>query len=408
MALVERSSAIDADPTVPVSGDSGRADVESPDARRGDDGAPGAPDRHADGPAPDQAEHDGGLGSATDRAFRLPKPALPIGFLALAVAMLAAASIGASDMSFSSVVRELLDGLPGLSVDSGLTDAERSILWQWRLPRAVLGALVGASLALGGATYQGVFRNPLADPFLLGVAAGAGLGATVAIVYGLDIGWGPVHSVPLAAFVGALVAISASAAIGFGASRSPASLLLAGVAVASFLTALQTYIMQRNSDVLVEVYTWILGRLGTFGWGEVLVVLPYFVICSAVILALRRQLDVLQLGDDEAAALGVKVVTVRVVLVVAASLMAAAAVAVSGLIGFVGIIVPHFIRLTVGAGYRSVLPLSAVGGAVFVVFADIGARNLTGGAEMPIGVVTAFFGAPFFVLVMWTRRSTFL
>ncbi len=355
----------------------------------------------------------GGIGSAgehvaaTDRAFRLPSPALPIGFLALAAAMLAAAGIGASDMTFPSVVRELLDGIPGLSVESGLSEAERSILWQWRLPRAALGALVGASLALSGATYQGVFRNPLADPFLLGVAAGAGLGATVAIVSGLDIGWGPIHSVPIAAFLGALLAITASAAIGFGASRSPASLLLAGVAVASFLTAFQTYIMQRNTDVLVEVYTWILGRLGTFGWGEVLVVLPYFVVCAGVILALRRHLDVLQLGDDEAAALGVKVATVRVVLVVAASLMAAAAVAVSGLIGFVGIIVPHFIRLAVGTGYRTVLPLSAIGGAVFVVLADIGARNLAGGAEMPIGVVTAFFGAPFFAVVMWTKRSSF-
>ncbi len=345
--------------------------------------------------------------TSTERAFRLPALALPIGTGLLIGAMLLAISFGSSDIAFSAILRDLLDALPLIEVDSGLTESQRSILWQWRMPRAVLGALVGASLALGGATYQGVFRNPLADPYLLGVAAGAGLGATVAIVSGADQGWGPIHPVPIAAFIGGLLAIAASAGIGFGVSRSPGSLLLAGVAVASFLTAVQTYVIQRNTDILVEVYTWILGRLGTFGWGEVTIVAPYVVLCSAVILSLRRQLDVMQLGDDEAVALGVPVVKVRVALVVAASLLAAAAVAVSGLIAFVGIIVPHFVRLTVGSNYRTVLPLSAIGGATFLVLADMGARNITSGAELPIGVVTAFFGAPFFAFVMWSRRGSF-
>ncbi len=343
---------------------------------------------------------------SVERAFRLPRRSLVGSVALLAAAMLLAVSIGSSDIGFLAIVRELLDGLPGVSLDSGLTSAERSILWQWRLPRAVLGALVGSALALGGATYQGVFRNPLADPYLLGVAAGAGLGATLAIVAGADSGWGPLHPVPLAAFLGGLAAIGASSVIGFGASRSAASLLLAGVAVASFLTALQTYVLQRNTDILVEVYTWIFGRLGTFGWGEVGLLAPYVVVCSAVILSQRRQLDVLQLGDEEATALGVPVVRVRIILVAVGSLLAAAAVAVSGLIAFVGIIVPHFVRLTFGSNYRTVLPLSATGGAIFMVLADVGARNLTSGAELPIGVVTAFFGAPFFAFVMWTRRGS--
>lgn len=345
--------------------------------------------------------------TSTERAFRLPPLSIPIGIGLLIGAILTAISFGSSDIPLSGIVRDLIDGLPGITVESGLTDSERSILWQWRLPRAVLGALVGSSLALGGATYQGVFRNPLADPYLLGVAAGAGLGATVAIVSGADQGWGPIHPVPIAAFVGGLIAIGASAGIGFGVSRSPGSLLLAGVAVASFLTAVQTFVIQRNTDVLIEVYSWILGRLGTFGWGEVLILAPYVALCTAVILTLRRQLDVMQLGDDEAIALGVPVVKVRVVLIVAASLLAAAAVAVSGLIAFVGIIVPHFVRLTVGSNYRTVLPLSAISGATFLVLADVGARNLTSGAELPIGVVTAFFGAPFFAFVMWSRRGSF-
>jgi iron complex transport system permease protein len=343
--------------------------------------------------------------AAAQRAFRLSGRTL-LGFAVLFVAaLLLAVSVGHSGVGPRSVLAELADLVPGVSVDSGLSPAERSILWQWRFPRAVLGALVGAALALSGATYQGVFRNPLADPYLLGVAAGAGLGATLAIVSGADEGWGPVHPVPLAAFAGGLVAVALAAAVGFGASRSAASLLLAGVAVASFLTAVQTYVLQRNTDVLAEVYTWILGRLGTFGWGEVLLLAPYVAVCGGVILALRRTLDVLQLGDDEAAALGLPVVRVRVVLVVAASLLAASAVAVSGLIAFVGIIVPHLVRLRFGGTYRVVLPLSMVGGATFVVLADVGARNLTSGAELPLGVVTAFFGAPFFAFVMWRNRG---
>jgi iron complex transport system permease protein len=342
---------------------------------------------------------------AADRAFRLPGRTLALFLSLLGGALLLAVSVGSSGVGFGAVMAELADAVPGVAVDSGLSPAEQSILWQWRLPRAVLGALVGSALALSGATYQGVFRNPLADPYLLGVAAGAGLGATLAIVSGADQGWGPIHPVPLAAFAGGLVAVALAAAIGFGASRSSASLLLAGVAVASFLTAVQTYVLQRNTDVLAEVYGWILGRLGTFGWGEVGLLAPYVVVCGGLILALRRALDVMQLGDDEAVALGLPVVRIRVVLVVAASLLAAAAVAVSGLIAFVGIIVPHLIRLRFGATYRVVLPLSLVGGAAFVVLADVGARNLTSGAELPLGVVTAFFGAPFFAFVMWRRRG---
>ncbi|MCL4139059.1 UNVERIFIED_CONTAM: hypothetical protein GTU68_022723 [Idotea baltica] len=346
------------------------------------------------------------LQASTARAFRLPRLATPISICLLLAALLLAVSFGSSDISFRAIVTDLVDAIPGISVDSGLTDSQRSILWQWRAPRAVLGALVGSSLALGGATYQGVFRNPLADPYLLGVAAGAVLVPLWPSSRGLITAG--VRSIRFARrFIGGLVAIAASAGVGFGVSRGPAALLLAGVAVASFLTAAQTYVMQRNTDILAEVYSWILGRLGTFGWTEVTLLLPYFVVCSGIILLLRRQLDVLQLGDDEAVALGVPVLRVRIILILAASLLAAAAVAVSGLISFVGIIVPHVVRLLVGSNYRTVLPMSAIGGATFLVLADVGARNLTGGAELPIGVVTAFFGAPFFAFVMWSRRGSF-
>ncbi|MDH3299687.1 MAG: iron ABC transporter permease [Acidimicrobiia bacterium] len=339
-------------------------------------------------------------------AFRVPRTAWLVSLLSLALGLLLSVSIGSSDLGFGQVVSGLVDGLPGITIDSGLTSTQESILWQWRLPRAVLGALVGASLAMSGAVFQGVFRNPLADPYLLGVAAGAGLGATLAIVTGARHGWGPFQAVPAAAFLGGLLAVGIAAILGFGSSRSAASLLLSGVAVASFFTACQTYVMQRNSEILNEVYAWILGRLGTFGWSDVGLVAPYVVVCGLIAVGLARHLDVMQLGDDEATALGINVTVVRAVLVIVASLLAAAAVSVSGLIAFVGIIVPHVIRLVVGASYRVVVPLSAVAGAAFLVLADIGARNLVTGAELPIGVVTAFFGAPFFAVLLWSRKGS--
>ncbi len=344
------------------------------------------------------------LSAAARQAFQLPGRALAVAVAALVFGLLFSLTVGPIDIGWRQVVLEMVDALPLISVESNLTEQQQVILWQWRLPRAVLGALVGGSLALSGAAYQGVFRNPLADPYLLGVAAGAGLGATLVIAGGIDVGWGPFDTIPAAAFAGALLGVGLTSVFGGGAGRSPAALLLAGVAVASFLTAAQTYLMQRNADTLRQVYTWILGRLATSGWNEVLLLAPYAVVCGLVVLAHRRHLDVMRLGDDEAMSLGIKPRRVRLVLIVAASLLAAAAVSVSGLISFVGIIVPHLVRLTVGSSYRVVLPLAALGGGAFLMLADLAARTVASPAELPIGVVTAFLGAPFFGLVLISSR----
>jgi len=270
----------------------------------------------------------------------------------------------------------------------------------------VLAALVGGTLALAGATYQGVFRNPLADPYLLGVAAGAGLGATLGIAY-LPQGLRGQELMPVAAFVGGAAAVAMTYSIGrsAGRERDSATLILAGVTVASFFTALQTFVQQQNTDTLQQVYTWILGSIPSSGWSDVVLVLPYVVVAAAVILAHRRVIDVLNLGDDEAASLGVDVRRTRLLLVVAATVGTAAAVAICGLIAFVGIIVPHAIRMLVGTGYRALLPLSVLGGAGFLVLADVIARTALAPAELPLGIVTAFFGAPFFALVLRTTRG---
>jgi iron complex transport system permease protein len=323
-----------------------------------------------------------------------------------AAAALAAALVGIlvgpAGLDPWRVLAELAGRLPFVTVDSGLGPREAAIVWELRLPRVTLGALVGSMLAVAGASYQGVFRNPLADPYLLGVAAGAGLGATVVIVtQGSGSGL-----VPLAAFVGGSAAVVAAYGLGAaaGGGRTGLTLILAGVAVASFLTAVQTFVQQRNADTIREVYSWILGRLATAGWGEVRGVLPYAVLSLVVLLVHRRLLDVLAVGEDEARALGVDPIRVRSAVVVAATLGTAAAVSVSGLIGFVGIVVPHAVRLMAGVSYRVIIPLSAVGGAVFLVVADIVARSALGGAEIPIGVVTAFVGGPFFLVVLRTSR----
>jgi len=327
------------------------------------------------------------------------------GAVAVIVSGVAALSIGAVTIDAAGVFRELLDHVPGVRIDSGLSATEANIVWELRTPRVVLGFLVGAMLAVAGASYQGVFRNPLADPYLLGAAAGAGLGATIAIGGHLDWELGPFDAVPIAAFVGTLVAVFLAYAVSTvgGRDTSPAVLLLSGVAVMTFLTAMQTFLLQRQADTIREVYTFILGRLLTAGWTEVGVVLPYAVVSSTALLALRRRLDVLAVGDDEASSLGMDVTRTRVAIVVFASLATAAAVSVSGLIGFVGLVVPHLVRLLAGTSFRVVLPLCALFGAAFLVVADLIARTALSPAEIPIGVVTAFFGAPFFVLVLRAR-----
>lgn len=325
---------------------------------------------------------------------------------ALAGAMALGIFLGPAGLSVWGVVTEAVSTIPGIDVGPGLTDRQADILWKIRLPRVVLGALVGGTLALSGAAYQGVFRNPLADPYLLGVAAGAGLGATLAIAYGPDSSSWPVDALPVFAFAGAFLGVTAAWSLGHasGAGRNAATLILAGVAVAAFLTAAQTYVQQRETETLRQVYSWILGRLATSGWHEVLLILPYVVVSSVAVLLHRRLLDVLAVGDDEADTLGVRTERVRLVVVVAATLGTAAAVAVSGLIGFVGIIVPHAVRLIAGTSYRIVLPLSLLGGAAFLITADVAARTVASPAELPIGVITAFLGAPFFAVVLHTSK----
>jgi iron complex transport system permease protein len=349
------------------------------------------------------------VSSAIVRPERLTPVLFLIGVAGLLGAALIGVLVGPVSLRATDVLAELADRIPFVSLSSALSDSEAAILWQLRVPRVVLGAIVGGTLAVSGAAYQGVFRNPLADPYLLGVAAGAGLGATMAIAYLPGTSSWPIDPIPLAAFAGALAAVAATYTLGRtgGHSRTATTLILSGVAIASFLTAVQTYVQQREADTLQQVYAWILGQLSTAGWREVGLVAPYAIASWVAIVLHRRLLDVMSVGDEEADSLGIQARRVRLIVVIAASLGTAAAVAVSGLIAFVGIIVPHTIRLMAGTSYRILLPLSVLLGAVFLILTDLIGRTAIAPAELPIGVVTAFFGAPFFLLVLRsTRRLT--
>ncbi len=306
-----------------------------------------------------------------------------------------AISFGPVSLSFQEIIRTLL-GLPG-----GLTGQDRTLLIDLRLPRALLAAIVGAALATSGAVYQTVFRNPLADPYLLGAAAGAGLGATIALTSaGADLR----SLLPVFAFFGAISAVLVSFFISGKFFAEPNSLLLSGIAVGSFATAFQTYLQQRNSAALRPVYSWILGELTVANWDVVKWAGFYILVALFVLIRISKVLDALMLSDEEAYSLGVSPQKIRLIAVAAATLATATAVSASGLIGFVGIVVPHLVRgLTKRATNRSLLSIAFVG-AAFLVIADLGARTLLSPAELPIGVITAFVGAPFFLFVLRARN----
>jgi iron complex transport system permease protein len=314
---------------------------------------------------------------------------------ALLIACLLAVSFGPVNLNFGSIIRTLL-GLP-----NGLENEDRTLLLELRLPRVVLGTLVGAALATSGAVYQSVFRNPLADPYLLGAASGAGLGATIAITNG----GGDLHALlPIFAFLGGVLAVAATFLVAGKLFADPSTLLLAGIAVGSFATAFQTYLQQRNSAALRPVYSWILGQLTVASWDVVRWAGFYIFIALFVLIRVSKVLDALMLSDEEAYSLGVSPQKIRLIAVAAATLATATAVSASGLIGFVGIVVPHLVRgLTKRATNRSLLSIAFVG-AAFLVIADLGARTLLSPAELPIGVITAFVGAPFFLFVLRARN----
>ena len=345
---------------------------------------------------------DGALAGAGAHARSAPNAAAVLAGLAgaLAVAVLVGLALGAVPVAPTRVfaaVGRLLTGRATGPADSVITDV--------RLPRVLLAALVGACLGSAGALYQALFRNALADPYILGVSSGAGLAATATIIVGTVLGlslsaaW--TFAVPAAAFVGALATIALVAALAARSGRlDTASLLLAGIAVSYTLAAAMSLLMVLFRQSMTAVVFWLMGGLTAAGWPYVAVVAVMLAAGLALPLTSTRALDVILLGDDRAAQLGVDVGRLKTLMLASASLLVAAAVAVSGLIGFVGLMTAHIIRLAFGPKHALLLPASALGGAILLVLADVVARTVIAPVELPVGIVTAAFGGPFFLWLL--------
>lgn len=323
--------------------------------------------------------------------------------LLLALALLLSVAVGSVFIPPAALAALVQARLTGIDTVGELRSYE-IILFSLRLPRTALMAITGAALAGSGAAYQGLFRNPLADPYLIGVASGAGLGAVLAMTLPFVKSLLGLMAVPAAAFLGALLTVVVVYQLArVGQALPVTNLILAGVAVSSFATALTSFLMISTTGELRRAVIWLLGGSNLSGWLPVLAELPYVLLSLGVLLTMGHGLNVMQVGDEQAQQLGLPVDRVRVGVILSASLATAAAVAFAGIIGFVGLIVPHVVRMVWGVDYRRILPLSVICGAVLLLFADVLARVVMAPQEIPVGIVTSLAGAPFFLWVL--RRS---
>lgn len=316
-------------------------------------------------------------------------------FLFLALALLLSIAIGSVFISPAEIWRSLT----GHGAETSF-----AILWKIRLPRTVLVLLTGAGLGISGASYQGLFRNPLADPYLIGVASGAALGAVIAMSIPWQYSFLGLLIVPLAAFITAFLTVAVVYTIArIGHTVPTTNLILAGVAVSSFATSLTSFLMLRSTDDMRRALGWLLGGSIQNGWTSIFAILPFIVVGVGFLLASGHALNLLQFGDDQAQQLGLNVTRTRTTILIAASLVTATAVSFSGIIGFVGLVVPHLMRMWVGSDYRRLLSLSLISGATALLIADVISRVVLAPQEIPVGIVTALTGAPFFLWVL--RRS---
>lgn len=317
----------------------------------------------------------------------------------LSLALVISLGVGAVQVPVEQVLSALF-GRP----DRALRAADHTIIWDLRLPRAVLAALVGAGLAGAGGAFQSMFRNPLADPFVIGASGGAALGATLAIVLA---GNGPLRGVStsLAAFVGALGAVFLVYLLAASSGETISALLLAGATLSTSLSAVVSLLMLLNDQKLQEIFAWLMGSFSGRSWPQLWASGPLILIGLGLLWLLARPLDALATGDDSARSLGLPLEQARVAIVCAASLVTAAAVASCGIIGFVGLIAPHIGRLLVGTGYRRLLPISALIGALMLLATDSLARSLMPPLELPVGIFTALIGGPSFLWLLRRRQQ---
>lgn len=308
---------------------------------------------------------------------------------------------GSVNLPFQVTGKIILSHLPFLDIDPSWTTAQESIVWNLRLPRVFLALIVGAMLATSGVAFQGILRNPLADPYILGVSTGAAFGAALAIVFFQGFSFFGQSVLPFFAFVGGLISL----AFVFTLSKHNGqfereTLILAGVVVQALLGAFLSFLIAVSGQQMQEIIFWMMGSLASSSWQDVLTLLPYLLIGLIYLLFQRRELNVIALGERAATHLGINVERKKIIILIIGSLLATSAVSIVGIIGFVGLIIPHLMRLLVGPDHRILLPVSTLSGAVFLLWSDTIARTLLQSQEIPIGVITAFVGAPFFAYLL--------
>jgi cobalamin transport system permease protein len=328
--------------------------------------------------------------------------------LVLVAVVIAAVALGAVNVPLTTTARIILSRLPLLKrlVSVDWTSTQEAIIISVRLPRVLLALLVGMGLALAGAILQGLFRNPMADPGIIGPSQGAALGATIAFFFGIKVGLGSLSAVPLFAFAGAFMALILVYIIARTGGRVSVSyLLLVGFALSSFLASIVSLLMVVSEDRMHNIFFWLMGGLGTGNWDMVLAVTPFILVGSVISILFARDLNLLILGEERASQLGLDAERFKWIMLAVSALVVGAAVSVSGIIGFVGLMTPHTVRLLTGPDHRYLIPGSLIGGGLFLVLADTLARTVIAPNELPVGIVTAFFGAPFFIYLLKRRRN---
>jgi iron complex transport system permease protein len=328
--------------------------------------------------------------------------------LTIAVLLVAAiaTTIGSVKVPFLTTVQVFLSHLPFTHITPDWPGSTETILMNIRLPRIVLAGLVGAALATAGATYQGLFRNPLADPYLIGAAQGAALGAVIGFLLPVQFNAMGFGVIPILAFTGAIVSVAVVYILArVGKTVPVTTLILAGVALGALWGSIYSYLIIMAGDKIQGIIFWVMGSFSLSEWSEVLTVLPYIGAGIIVILLYSRSLNVMQLDEEQAKQLGINVERTKLILLAAATLITAAAVSFVGTIGFVGIIIPHVVRLIWGPDHRFLLPLSVLSGAIFLIIADLVARTVMAPTDIPIGIITAICGVPFFLYLLRRRKG---
>ena len=338
------------------------------------------------------------------KRFLSPRPYL-ISSIALLLMLLVSIMVGSVFIPVKQIFQVILTTISGTVIPENLKSIS-AILIKLRIPRVILIALTGAALSGSGAAYQGLFRNPLADPYLIGVASGAGLGAVIAMSFNWPYKIGNMMFIPLAAFLGALFTVWLVTQLAkVGQTIPTMNLILAGVAISSFFTAFTSLLMLVSTDELHRALSWLLGGGAISGWQPVISILPYLLIGGTLLIFIGHPLNVLQFGEEQAQQLGIPVKTIQRIIIIAASLVSAAAVAYSGIIGFIGLIVPHAIRLLWTGNYKQLIPLAMINGATVLLISDMLARTVLAPRELPVGIITSMFGAPFFLWILRQSRE---